>query len=109
PDRSASGAERMIQTDDGSRLGEPVALNDDEPELAPELFEPGVERGGAHHERPEFQSEEPVHAPIPPPAPDEMLFLSAWTDVWPRGTHHVLARHIEDLRDRHQHRDAPAL
>ena len=58
----------MIQRDDRRGLGEPVALDDDEPELAPELLELGVERRGADDERPELQAEQPMDAPVAPPA-----------------------------------------
>ena len=59
-DRSLLRAERMIQRDDRRRLGQAVALDHDEPELAPERFELGLERRGADDERPELPAEQPM-------------------------------------------------
>ncbi len=50
-------SEGMIQADDRSRLGQTVALHDDESQLSPERFERVVERRGADDESPEFQAE----------------------------------------------------
>ena len=68
-DRSLAGAERMVEADDGRRLGEAVALDHHEAEPAPELLERRIERRGADDEAPELQSEEPVRPAIAPPAP----------------------------------------
>ena len=54
----------MIERDDRRGLGEAVALNDDESELAPERFELGVERRRADDERPELPAEHPMHVPV---------------------------------------------
>src|SRR5262249_34621398 len=72
-DRSVLRAERMIQADDGRRLGEPVSLNDDEAELFPERFELRVERRRADDEGPELEAEQLVHAAVAPPAANEMF------------------------------------
>ena len=71
-DRSLLGAERMIQGDDRRGFGQAVALNDGEPELAPERLELAVERRRADDERPELPAEQPVHAAVAPPAHEEV-------------------------------------
>ncbi len=63
----------MIERDDRRRLGEAVALHDEEAELAPERFEIRLERRGAAHDAPELPAEETMHGAIPPPAPKKML------------------------------------
>ena len=76
-DRSALGAERVIQRDDRRGLGQAVALDDDEPEPAPERLELGIERRGADDERPELQAEQPMDPPVAPPAPATSASLRA--------------------------------
>ena len=107
-DRSLFRAERVIEADDRRRFGEPVPLNDNEAELLPERFELAIKRRRADDERPEFQAEEPVHAPVLPPASRHVLSARAM-DVCGPVPQHVLAQHVEDLRHRHQDRHAPAL
>src|SRR5262249_42256038 len=72
-DRSLLRAERMVQRDDRRRLGQPVALNDGEAELAPERFERRIERCGADDERPELQAERAMNLSVAPPAQREVL------------------------------------
>src|SRR6185436_20261508 len=76
-DRSLLGAERMVQRDDGRGLGQPVALDDHEPELAPERLERRIERRRADDEGPELHPERAVDAAIAPPAQGEMFFSLA--------------------------------
>ena len=68
-DRAPGGAERVIEGDDRCRLGQPVALDDDESEPAPKGLELGIERCGADDHRPEFPAEHAVDPPIAPPSP----------------------------------------
>ena len=75
-DRSLARRERMVQRHDRRGLGEPVALDDDKAEPAPERLERRLERRGADDERPELQTEQSMHRAIPPPAlRDASLFL----------------------------------
>ena len=67
-DRSAPGAERMVERDDRRGLGEAVALDHGESHLAPERLELGLERRRAHDERPELPAEDPMDVPVVPPA-----------------------------------------
>ena len=67
-DRSALGAERMVERDDRRGLGEAVALDHGESHLAPERLELGLERRRAHDERPELPAEDPMDVPVVPPA-----------------------------------------
>ena len=112
-------AERMIQRDDRRGLGEAVSLHDGESQLAPELLELGVERRRADDEGPELRAEQPVHVPVLPPAPGNARAGARRTVTLQserpqragvprarRGAQRVLAQHVENLRHRHQHRDA---
>src|SRR5262249_45526103 len=72
-DRSLFRVERMIERDDRCSFGEPVSLDHDESEFAPERFEVRVEWSGADDERPELQAEGARNRAMAPPAFREML------------------------------------
>jgi hypothetical protein len=92
--------ERVIQRDDGRRFGEPVALNDEKAQRAPEVLEVGFERRGAADHTPEFPAEQAMRAPVVPPATKKML---AREQVRSGGfRQHALdmvAQHLEDFGD----------
>ena len=98
----------MIQADDRRRLGEAVALHDDESELAPERLERAVERRRADDKRPEFQAEHAMNPAEMPPAPHPVP-RRARARRLRRDAQHVLAQDIEDLRYRHDDGDPPLL
>src|SRR5262249_43424776 len=113
-DRRADGAlgrvERMIERDDGRGFGEAVTLHDEKAELAPERFEFRIERRRAADAAPELPPEHAMNFAVPPPSPDERL---AFERILLRRERidalYVLAQHVEDLRDRDQHRDSSRL
>ena len=109
-DRSLPGAEGMVQADDRRRFGQPVSLDDDEAELRPEGFELRLEGRGADDEAPELESEQPMDAPVPPPALRDVLLRSRRRRLRRRAPH-VLAQHIENLGhgDEHGHPPRPDL
>ena len=84
--------EGMVQGHDGRGLGQTVALDDREAEVAPELLQCRIERGAADDEAPELPCRTVCgHSPVTPPAPPELLrcqapasAVSGWT------TDHVL-------------------
>ena len=99
----------MIERDDRRRLGQPVALNDDEAEALPELLERGRQRRGADDKRPELQAE---HADG-----SRGSATIAWESTGVGSgrvggggidAQRVLLQHVEDLRHAHDHRNAPA-
>ena len=112
-DRGADGSlahpERVVERDDGRRLGQSIALHHREPHAAPELFEIGRQRGGAHDERPEFHAKGLVHAPVSPPAARDRDARRRRLCRFRERAHHVLPQHVEDLRDAHEHRHAARL
>ena len=67
-DRAPPRAERMVEGHDGRRLRQPVALDDEKAQPRPERLELGIEGRGADHEGPELEAEQPVDAPVAPPA-----------------------------------------
>ena len=72
-DRALRRAQRMVERDDRRRLGEAVALHDEEAELAPERFELRIERRGAADDAPELPAEQPMDVAVAPPAPRPVL------------------------------------
>ena len=63
----------MIDADDGSSLGETVALNNGEAQTRPECFGFAIERRAAGDEGPEFPTHLAMNAAEDPPTPQEML------------------------------------
>src|SRR2546425_2096249 len=100
----------MVERDDRRRLGQAVALHDQEAELAPEPLEFRLERRGAADDAPELPAEEPVRGPVAPPAPQEM---AAGQHVGLGGDRQdalkVLTQDVEYLRHTNEDRDAARL
>ena len=120
--RAALRAERMVERHDRCGLGQPVALDDREPEVAPPLLEVAIERGGPDHERPELRAEQAMCITVmPPAASDARHGTGRAAALQPRrlhlaglfrrrrASHYMFAEHIEDLGDGDEHRNPAAL
>src|ERR1019366_5649851 len=68
-DRAPARIERMVQRRNRGRLREPVALDHDIAQFAPEFLQRRIEWRSAHHEAPELPAQTPVYAPVLPPLP----------------------------------------
>ncbi len=108
-DRLADGApgrtQRMVQRDDGRRLGQAVSLNDDKPQAAPERLELRIERRGADDHRPELEPEHPVDAAVLPPALHP-VHRDREVGRFGRDPQNVLSQHVQHLGHADQDRDA---
>src|SRR5262249_19576633 len=104
--RTLPGAEGMVQRDDWRRFGEPVALNHDESELAPERLELRRQRRRADDERPEFEAEQAMDAAEDPPA-ERDVFPASLTRGFGAAlaNQHMFAQNFENLRNRDEHRN----
>ena len=106
-DRSAHGPaprpKRVVEGDDGRRLGQAVALDDQEPESRPERLHLRIEGRRPDDERPELVAEQPVHPAVAPPAPRDVLAPLERRGDLGREVHDVVAQHLEDLRDADEH------
>src|SRR5690606_1114031 len=108
-DGPAARRERMIQRDDGRRLGEAVALHHEEPETSPERLERRVERRRAHHRGPELPAERPMHPSIAPPPPVPPRAGRGLDGRFRKAMADVFTQHVEDLRYAHEHRHPPVV
>ena len=120
--RAALRAERMVERHDRCGLGQPVALDDREPEVAPPLLEVAIERGGPDHERPELRAEQAMCITVMPPAAGDArhgtgraaalqpgrLYLAGLFRRR-RASQYMFAEHIEDLWDGDEYRNPAAL
>ena len=106
----------MIHADDGSRFGQPVALDGGVSQASPEFFGHAVERGPSGNECPELPAELAMHAPEDPPAVEEMLSLRRLKPppkiFQPAFIFQIaldfLFQRLQHARHRHQHRHALA-
>jgi hypothetical protein len=110
-DRLADGAprraERMIQGHDRRRLGQPIPLDHQEAEPAPERFELGIERRRADHHRPELEAEQAMDAAVLPPSPGPVHRRRGIRSLG-GDAQHVLFQHLENFGHAHQDRDPAA-
>src|SRR5207248_11182750 len=74
-DRLAPQLEWMVHRDEGSALGESIALDYDKAQPPPELLGHGVEGGASRDEGPELPAKEIMNLAKAPPASNKLLFL----------------------------------
>jgi hypothetical protein len=99
--------ERVVQRDNGRRLGETVALNHQKPELSPEGFERRVQRRRAADDAPELPAEQAMGLPVTPPAPEPVpTFERIGRGRDRKDPLEVFAQHVEHLRHAHENRHA---
>ncbi len=98
----------MIERDDRRGFGQPVALDDREAQLAPERLELAFERRRADDEAQNLNPNADGSAGSATSARRSAASAPASASSG-ASAQHVLAQHVENLRHRHQHRDAPAL
>ncbi len=97
----------MVEGDDGCGFGKAIALNDDPSEVAPILFEFGIERGSADDTAPELHAEEAVGATVAPPAPPELLAGRGRDERFGSDAGEVFLEDFEDFGDGDEDGDAP--
>ena len=106
-DRATLCVEWMVQRHDRGGLRQPVSLDHEEPEAAPERFQLRVERRRPHHHRPELEPEHLVDPAVMPPPPGPVHPGRRRIRRLRRHADDVVAQHLEDLRHAHEHRDPP--